>query len=45
MLTRESQLSLGEALETGYVLEKAKTTRQDASSVLPSVTQTRRQSG
>ena len=42
MLTRESQLSLGKTLEAGYVLEKAKVARQDASSVLPSVTRVRR---
>jgi 5-methylcytosine-specific restriction endonuclease McrA len=52
MLTRESQLSLGKTLETGYVGEKAKdavayasVARQDASSVLPSASVNSRQRG
>jgi hypothetical protein len=45
MLTRESQLSLGKAIETGYVEEKAKEPRQDASSVLPNGTRVSRQAG
>lgn len=45
MLTRESQLSLGEAIETGYVGGKATKARQDASSVLPAASVDSRQSG
>ena len=45
MLTRVSQPRPCKLFEAGYVEEKAKATRQDASSVLPSVSARSRQAG